>query len=221
MPGLPPERKTVRKSPDIKTILFDFDGTIADTIEAGVTAFNGLAARYGFLEITPENADELRAKSPRAAMKALSIPMLRVPLVLRTLRKGVREALPTLQAIEGMRAALIALRNKGYQLGIVTSNSAENVAAFLKNNQMEIFDYIQAGTGLFNKGKKLKKMMAREGLKKDETIFVGDEIRDVEAAKKNDLAAVAVTWGLNSREGLEAARPNFIIENTRELVELF
>jgi phosphoglycolate phosphatase len=220
---MPGSLRAKRNVPDDskKTILFDFDGTIADTVDAGVEIFNGLARKYGFSEITDENAQELRAKGPRAAMKALEVPMRRVPTVLRSLRSGIRSALPSVEAIEGMRTTLLDLREKGYQLGIVTSNSTENVRQFLKDHQMEFFDYIQAGTGIFNKASKIKKVMKREELKCEETIFVGDEIRDIEAAKKNNMTAIAVTWGLNSREGLESAEPDFIVESTRELVELF
>jgi phosphoglycolate phosphatase len=202
------------------TILFDFDGTIADSMSAGVEAFNGLARRYGFLEITEENAGALRANGPRAAIKALDIPMLKVPLVLRTLRNGVRLALPNLPVMDGIRSAILLLKEKGFRLGIVTSNSEENVRAFLENNRLAVFDFIQAGTGIFNKATKIKKLLAKEKLKKDEIVFVGDEIRDIEAARKNDLTAVAVTWGLNSREGLEAAEPDFIVDTATELVEL-
>jgi phosphoglycolate phosphatase len=221
MPGLPPERKTVPSNSEVTTILFDFDGTLADTVNAGVFAFNQLAQRYGFSEITPENAETLRAVGPRGAMKALAVPFFRVPTVLRSLRRGVGEALPSLAFIDGMRAALAALKEKGYQLGIVTSNSAENVRAFLASNQMEVFDFIQAGVGIFNKASRLKKLMSREKLKKAEIVFVGDEIRDIEAARKNGLGVVAVTWGLNSREGLAAAGANFIVDTAAELTALF
>lgn len=204
-----------------KTILFDFDGTIADTVETGVEVFNDLARRYGFYQITASNAEMLRAKGPRAVMRTLEIPVLKAPVVLRSLRKGIRLALPDVEVVEGVRAAILSLREKGYRLGIVTSNSADNVRQFLKNNQMEWFDYIQAGTGIFNKASKIRKLVARESLKCDETVFVGDEIRDIEAAKKNKMKVVAVTWGLNSREGLEIARPDFIIESAGELAALF
>lgn len=211
----------MRKSPDITTILFDFDGTLADTVRAGVAAFNEIAERYGFLAITAENVEVLRGQGPRAVMKALSIPMIRVPTVLRSLRSGVKSALPTIGFTNGMRAAIGELKAKGYRLGIVTSNSAENVLAFLKKNDADFFDFIQAGTGIFNKGSKIKKLMVREGLKKDETVFVGDEIRDLEAARKSGLAAIAVTWGLNSREGLVAAGAEVVVDRAQELVELF
>jgi phosphoglycolate phosphatase len=204
-----------------KTILFDFDGTIAATVDTGVSVFNELAHRYGFSEITPENAEMLRGKGPRAVMKTRAIPMLKVPLVLRSLRKGVREALPTLRVVGDVGAAVLALREKGYRLGIVTSNSEENVDEFLANNGMaDCFDYLQAGTGIFSKASAIKKLIIREGLRKDDIVFVGDEIRDIEAAKKNRIIAVAVTWGINSREGLENAEPDFVVDNADELLSL-
>src|ERR1700729_1426665 len=99
-----------------KTILFDFDGTIAMTVDLGVSVFNGLARRYGFLEITPDNAEILRAEGPRAVMKSLGIPMLKVPIVLKSLRGGIRRELPNLKVVDGMAIALATLREKGYRL---------------------------------------------------------------------------------------------------------
>ena len=203
-----------------KVILFDFDGTIADTVRAGVGIFNKLAGRYGFLEITPENEDGLREKGPREVMKELSISRFRAPFILRRLRKGLREKIPTLKTVHDMRIVLVALKKRGHILGIVTSNSKENVLEFLKNNRLEFFDHIQAGAGLFRKSYAIKKTMVRNGLKKSEVVFVGDEIRDVKAAQKRDIKVVAVTWGTNSRKGLERANPDFIVDNARELLEV-
>src|SRR5579859_4687120 len=106
MLGSQPEKRS-------KAILFDFDGTIADTAIVGVATFNQLARQYGFLEITPVNSDELRMKSPRQAIKALSVPLFRVPTVVRALRNGIRFALPTLSVASGMRFAILSLKQKG------------------------------------------------------------------------------------------------------------
>lgn len=203
-----------------KTILFDFDGTIADTATIGVATFNELAERYGFLAITPENAEMLRSKGPRQAMKTLEIPLYRAPLVLRALRKGVRQAMPSLHVVEGLRAAMVELRARGYRFGIVTSNTEENVRLFLKDHGMDFFDFIEAGTSIFRKAAAIKKMLVRHELQNDEVVFVGDEIRDVEAAKKNNIPVVGVTWGVNSREGLASAGPEYIIDSAEELMGL-
>ena len=202
-----------------KTILFDFDGTIAKTIPAGVAAFNKLARQYGFLEITDENADVLRDNGPRGVIRVLKIPLLRVPAILRGLRQGVKDSLPTIKAQEGVRSALLCLKSKGYELGMVTSNSHENVKTFLANNDMAgLFDYIQAGAGIFGKTRAIKKMIDSNKLEHRELVFVGDEIRDIEAAHKNQIAVVAVTWGLNSRRGLQNAMPDSMVDTPDQLL---
>ena len=204
-----------------KAILFDFDGTIAETEELGASIFNSLAKQYGFGQITRANVDELRSQGPRGAMKTLSIPLLRVPTVMRTLRQGIRTALPTLAVAPGMRSTIKTLKERGYKLAIVTTQSEENVHAFLKNHHMEYFDYFQTGIGLFGKARAIKKLVSREELGDYELAFVGDEIRDIEAAKKNGIKVIGVTWGVNSREGLEGAGPDYIVSNAGELVKLF
>ncbi len=203
-----------------KTILFDFDGTIADTVPAGVLVFNQLAREHDFSEITPENSDLLREKSPRGAMRMLSVSLFRVPFVIRALRQGITLALPGLKVLEGMKPVLYSLKERGYHLGIISTNSQENVKQFLANNELVFFDYIEGGIGLFRKASAIKKFIVREELQDQDVIYVGDEIRDIEAAKKNNIMSVGVTWGINSRVGWESAEPNFIIDTAEELLAI-
>jgi phosphoglycolate phosphatase len=203
-----------------KTILFDFDGTIADTVGPGVAIFNTMARKRGFLQITKENEESLRDQGPREVMKALEIPTFRAPFVVRGLRKGIRELVPTLKVAEGMASALLELKHRGHSLGIVTSNSQENVEEFLRCNNIDVFDHIQAGSGLFRKTYAIRMTILRNRLKKPEIIFVGDEIRDIEAARNASVTVVAVTWGINSKQGLLKAQPDFIVDTAKELTDL-
>ena len=57
-------------------------------------------------------------------------------------------------------------------------------------------------------------------LRKSEVAFVGDEVRDVEAARKVGMTVVAVTWGINSRQGLADANPDFLVDTAEELIKL-
>ena len=203
-----------------RAIFFDFDGTIADTIGPGVAIFNTMAREQGFLEITKENQAILREKGPREAMKFLEIPALKVPMVVRGLRSGVREAMPTLKIMDGMDIILADFKRRGYFLGIVTSNSKANVKSFLDTHRIDFFEYIRAGRGVFRKTYAIKMALFMNGLSKEDVMFVGDEIRDIEAAKKVGMTAVAVTWGINSREGLLRANPDFIVDTAQELLDL-
>lgn len=205
-----------------KTILFDFDGTIAETVTAGVSIFNGLARQYGFSEITDANSAGLRAHGPLAVMKALEIPIFRIPQIVQALRRGVQLMLPSLAVVDGLSSAIAALQEKGYRLGIVTMSAEGTVRSFLANHGMDgRFDYLQASVSLFGKGSAIKKLIAREKLAGDAVAYIGDEIRDIEAAKKNNMMAVGVTWGVNSREGLADAGADRIVDSAEELLKLF
>jgi phosphoglycolate phosphatase-like HAD superfamily hydrolase len=203
-----------------KAIFFDFDGTIADTAETGVSIFNAMAREYGFFEITEANRAVLRDKGPREVMRILEIPAYRVPTVVRGLRNGIREVIPTLRVMDGMAEALTELKRRGYFLGIVTSNLKRNVRQFLRHNHIDFFDYIRAGSGVFRKTYAIRMALFVNNLEKSEVMFVGDEIRDVEAARKVEVTVAAVTWGINSRQGLLGANPDFVVDSAEELLKL-
>lgn len=203
-----------------KVALFDFDGTIAASVGVGVTIFNKMAREHGFLEITPEKISALREKGARQAARELEIPRLKIPMVVRRLRKGLKMHIATVALVAGIKPILIALKKNGCELGIVTSNSKVNVRAFLKKNKLEIFDYIRAGSGVFYKAGAIRRTVARHRLKGYETIYVGDEIRDVIAARKNKMTVIAVTWGTNSRKGLEGENADFVVDTADELAAL-
>jgi phosphoglycolate phosphatase len=204
-----------------KTILFDFDGTIAETVTAGVAIFNNLARQYGFGQITPKNATTLRDQGARAAMKALDIPLLRVPLIIQSLRRGIQSALPTLAVVDGMANVIRTAEKRGYRIGIVSTNSEENIRAFLKHNAIEGISYFQTGVGLFGKARAIKNVMEREKLSRENVTYIGDEIRDVEAGQKNNIRSIAVTWGVNSKEGLLQAKPDAVVDTAKALLGLF
>jgi phosphoglycolate phosphatase len=203
-----------------KVVLFDFDGTIAATVDAGIIIFNQLAQKYGFGEITPENIPDLRGKGVRYLIKELHVPRLRVPMIVNRLRKGVKSQIAAVGMIADIKPILVKLKENGCEIGIVTSNIEENVLAFLENNDLELFDHVHAGSGIFYKAGAIRKTIKRNNLKGCDIIFVGDEIRDVVAAKRNKLRTIGVTWGLNSRKGLEEAGADFVVDNIEELSKI-
>jgi phosphoglycolate phosphatase-like HAD superfamily hydrolase len=57
-------------------------------------------------------------------------------------------------------------------------------------------------------------------LKPREILFIGDEIRDIDAAQETGVHIAAVTWGYNSRTALESAAPDHILDSPEEITEL-
>jgi phosphoglycolate phosphatase len=204
-----------------KVIIFDFDGTIADTVDALVSIANRLAVQFGYIQITPEELGLLRNLTSREIIKYSGISLFKVPFLVKKVKGELKNKIPELKPIPGMQEALIALNNEGNRLGIITSNSQDNVTQFLKINELEnLFEFIYSGVTIFGKTTIINNVLRQKQLKPQEVIYVGDETRDIEASKKSNIKVVSVTWGFNSQEVLAKQNPDFLIQRPCELVEI-
>jgi HAD superfamily hydrolase (TIGR01549 family) len=149
------------------------------------------------------------------------ISIFKIPFLLKKIKENLHTEIKYLNPIPGIREALIQLKQEGNQLGILTSNSEENVRLFLKNQDMEeLFSFVYSETTLFSKHKLIRKFMKRNFLSAEEIVYVGDETRDIESSKKINIKAIAVSWGFNSWEVLAKQKPDFLIDKPSELIEV-
>ena len=81
---------------------------------------------------------------------------------------------------------------------------------------MNFFDFIYTGKSVFGKKNIIKKAMKQQKINRNKIIYVCDEIRDIEAAKKLEIKIIAVTWGYNNKNALEKD-PDFIIDVPEDL----
>jgi phosphoglycolate phosphatase len=205
----------------VNVLIFDFDGTIADSFEAVLTISNRLAEEFGYPPTSPEEIEQVRDLSSREILNRSGVPFYRLPFLLRRLRVELNHEVAHLQPVTGMREALQQLKQQGHQLGIVTSNSEENVKAFLDAQDMPLlFDFIGSGLTLFGKGRVIRRIMKKYRIDPAIAFYVGDETRDIEAAKKIRLKSIAVSWGFNSSRVLAEHAPNYLIHHPAELLEV-
>jgi phosphoglycolate phosphatase-like HAD superfamily hydrolase len=205
----------------IKVIIFDFDGTLADTLDAVVRITNRLAIEFGYKPTAPEELAKIRNLSSREIINQSGISLFKIPFLLNKLKTALRNEIQYLNTITGIKEALIILKKEGNKLGILTSNSEENVKIFLEKHEMkELFDFIYSENKLFSKHKTLRKFINQNNLSKEEVIYVGDETRDIEASKKIAIKVIAVSWGFNTGEALAKSKPDFLIHKPSELIEV-
>lgn len=203
----------------VKAILFDFDGTIADTRDALVGIVNDLSEEFNYQPVTPEDLNSLKHLSSREIVSKAQVPSIKIPFILKRIRAELNQKMKGISPIDGLKESLYQLKNQGYCLGIVTSNVEENVRIFLENNCLEsTFDFICAETTLFGKSKVINRALRDNYLKVDEVIYIGDETRDIQAAKRSKIKVIAVGWGFNSPEILARHEPNFLICHPQELM---
>lgn len=199
------------------TVVFDFDGTIADTLSVVIKIANKFADHYGYKKIPLSDLPKLREKKPSAVLKHLGISIFKLPIVVRKIRFEMNKEIVHLKTAVDLRDTLVDLREKGCVLGILTTNSRENVTEFLKNNDLQLFDFVYSGRAVFGKSRLLKKLMKDKTIPHADPIYIGDEIRDVEAAKKAGIKVIGVTWGYNTKTALLTSHPDHVVDKPEEL----
>ena len=204
----------------MKVIIFDFDGTIADSFNAVLRISNRLAAEFGYPSTSPEAADQLKHLSSREILRRSNVALWKLPFLVRRFQIELNREICQLHSIAGIKEALLALKQQGDQLGIVTSNSKENVAEFLTAQGWDnLFDFVDTGLTLFGKGRIIQRILKQHNLPRELAIYVGDETRDIEAARKIAIPVIAVSWGFNSKQALATHAPDALIDRPSELVD--
>lgn len=202
-------------------LIFDFDGTLADSRKTLVEIANNLASEFGFDRVTEDEMIRLSNLSSRDIFYQSPIPAYKIPFLLRRIKSELNQKIASLEPFYGIKETLNILKKEGYILGILTSNLKENVLDFLHNNNLgEYFDFVYSASTLFGKHKILKKIIKKHHLPLEKTIYVGDETRDIEAAKKSKIKVIAVTWGFNSASVLAEYKPDFLIHQPQELTKI-
>lgn len=203
------------------SLIFDFDGTIADTLGESRRIFNELAPDYGIRQVEEHEIAQLRHLSLKEILSVLNIPKRRVPSIIARGTGMMRANIDRLQLIVGMKDALTEMRNHTDSFGILTSNTTANVDVFLRNHGLrDLFEFVSSTSKLTGKARHLRAIRKTFSLKNTEMLYIGDELRDVKAAQKANIPHAAVSWGFNSRESLEKAKPTYLIDHPEEFVRL-
>ncbi|MDJ0615184.1 MAG: HAD-IA family hydrolase [Calothrix sp. MO_192.B10] len=204
-----------------KVIIFDFDGTIADTLDALVSIANHLADDFGYAPIAAEELAYLRNLSSRQIIKYSGVSLLKIPFLIKKVQSELKGKIQDLKPIAGIKESLVSLKDEEHRLGIITSNSSDNVMDFLRHNNLEtLFDFIYSGVTIFGKTTIINNALKQNKLSPQQVIYVGDEIRDIEASKKANIKVIAVAWGFNSQEVLAKQNPDFLIHQPQELLQV-
>lgn len=205
------------------TIIFDFDGTLADTMELILSIYNEvMVPSFKCKKIEYFDLEKIRELHPKDLFEQHNISLLKLPFIVSRVRSEMNRRMADIRLHSGIKDTLKTLHDSGIRLGICTSNSKENVMKFLSTNSMtEWFGFVYSSSNLFGKDKVLKRIIHEQNLVKDEkTIFIGDEARDIDAARSVGIRVAAVTWGLNSKNMLQQKKPDVLLDSPKEILGL-
>lgn len=206
-----------------KTIIFDFDGTIADTLGIALNIYNQkIAPVFKSKKVDREDLEYLRSQRPsRKLLKTYNLSLVKIPLILKRGRAEFKKEVGKAKLQPGIGEVLKKLSWQASSLGILSSNSKENIKLFLKNNQLlDIFDFFYTNSRVFGKHRGIERIIKQRKLDKEHSFYIGDETRDISAAKKAGIKTIAVGWGFNKISALKKEEPDFIVEEPEQLLEL-
>mgnify|MGYP001814793669 CR=1 FL=1 len=204
-----------------KTIVFDFDGTIADTYEQLIKLANELADEFNYKPISQSELLRLKNLSSWEIIKQAQIPLFKIPFLFKRIQKELNKEIERINIFPEIETVLHQLKARGYQLGIITSNTEKNVKNVLAKYELShLFDFIYAETTIFGKHRIIGEVIRTKKIDRGDIIYVGDETRDIRSAQKSRVAIVAVAWGFHSREILAKQKPEFIVDRPLELLDV-
>jgi len=204
----------------LKHVLFDFDGTIANSEEVCFQLIQTLAAKHGYRVISRPELATLKVLSYPERLQYLGVPMYRVPFLAMEARRHYRMLQDDLMPFPGLRDALQRLRERGCKLHVLSSNAVDNIRHFLRRHDLDVFETVSCERSFFGKHVGLRRFLRTYGLAESEIVYVADEIRDVDACRKIGVHVVSAGWGFDLVDRLEAANPGMVALDAGQAVDL-
>ena len=202
----------------MKAVIFDFDGTIADTLPIAIECAESV---LGDLGLTDEKIKRYKNMTVRQLINELDVPYHRIPKYVVIARSFIKQNIPKITVFQGLTEVIKQLHDSGYRLYIVSSNSVENINTILSNNELnQYFESIVGGVGVFGKTIALKSTIKKYKIDKKTCIYIGDEVRDIKASNKVGLPIISVIWGFNGEQILSSNKPDFIAKEPADIVRI-
>jgi phosphoglycolate phosphatase len=198
--------------------IFDFDGTLADSIASFLSAFNGLADRHGFRRIEEADLETVRGYDALRMRDWAGIPAWRIPLVASEMLRAMSREIGQVRLFPGVEPMLRTLADRGVTLAVATSNSAANVRRVLGPDLASLVDHFECGASIFGKASRFRRILRVAGIAPADAISIGDEVRDIQASRRAGIPFGAVTWGYTKPDALAAHSPAAMFATPDEVV---
>ena len=197
--------------------IFDFDGTLADSFPLIIEMMNDVADRFAFRRVADGELDELRLCDAREIMRRLGVKRWKLPMIARYVRARLAVDVAKIGLFPGADEMLSRLSSEGVKLTVVSANGEDTIRTVLGARNTPMIQGFAAGVSLFGKRSKLIRMAKLTGVARHETIVIGDETRDLDAARAAGMAFGAVSWGATRGHVLGARGADFVFERMEQV----
>jgi len=202
-------------------VIFDFDGTLADTYPWFLSIFDELAEHYHLPRLEKSALEALRKVDIQNISREYKISFVKMARMGTHLKRKMASQIEHIPLVTGMQTVIDRLHEMGVKMAVVSSNAEENVRQVLGTNNAAYFDAFECGVSLLGKRAKFEKILRQTGTSADQTLSLGDEVRDLKASRQSGLTFGAVTWGYADAETLQSHKPDALFNRPEEILTLF
>jgi len=202
----------------IRNIIFDWSGTLVDDLPAVLKASNFVLHQAGQPEMS---LDQFRAEFSLPFKKFYDryTPDVPMPQLEDWFHTEFKRSQDSVCELPHAREFLEFCQAKKLRTFLLSTVHRDHFVAQCKVTGFDAF-IDKPYTDVWDKRKKIHDILSENGLKPDETLFIGDMEHDIETAHHGGVHSCAVLTGYNTLEQLRVAKPDVIVEHLRELREI-
>lgn len=202
---------------DYKLVIFDFDGTLADTFKIFAEHYPIIAERHGLKQFGHDDVSALRTMRTQDILRAINLPLWKLPRVTIDFWHAMTASIADIRPFAGVTDSLACLHQSGIRLALATSNSEQVVRQALGAEVCGYFERVVCGASLFGKARKIARIVQSLKIPPAQTLYIGDETRDAKAAEEACIDFGPVAWGYTHIDTLLSARPPIFFMHPGEL----
>ena len=208
-----------------KLYIFDWDGTLMDSIARIVTSIQIAAER---LSLTPPSDDDAKSIIGLSLIPALQhlFPELKADTV-KAMISAYKEQYSTAEVasplFDHVKDMLSLLKAQDKLIAVATGKARQGLNHMLDETQLhEQFDMTICADESVSKPAPdmIYQLLDSLGVKPEEAVMIGDSRHDLTMANNAGIASIGVTLGADKREFLDACQPNAIVDSIAELKSL-
>ncbi len=210
-----------------KIAIFDLDGTILDTLEDLKNSVNHALEKNNLPE---RSLNEIRAFVGNGIRVLIekSVPYGTENDIVDSVFDDFKiyyenHSADNTKPYDGIIEVLTALKNRGIKLAVVSNKADFAVQTLVEKYFPKVFDY---AVGERNEIRRkpypdsVFSVMEKFGIKKYDTVYIGDSEVDIETSKNAEIDCVAVSWGFRDSEILEKLNPQYIVNEPNEILRI-
>ncbi|MBM1106928.1 HAD family hydrolase [Aurantibacter crassamenti] len=209
-----------------KTLILDFDGTLADTKESIIQTMKFVGHSFNIQNVDENLIESLIGLPLKTTFeKAFSLDEKLIEEATLIYREQYNEiVIDTISLFDGVKETLLDFHYKGINLTVASSKGKAALIKILKKqNIYDIFLFVGGEEDAKNKKPSpdiVNLIIDKYNYQLNECLVVGDTIFDIEMGQRAYVDTCGVTYGNNTREKLEKQKPNYIINSFKNLAEI-